>query len=519
MEFGPRALGNRSILGDARSPRLQRELNLRIKYRESFRPFAPAVPREDVAEYFELDGDSPYMLLVAQVRKDRTIPMSPEQMALQGIAKLNVPRSDIPAVTHIDYSARVQTVHPETNPRFYQLLRTFEARTGSSVLVNTSFNVRDKPIVCDPEDAYRCFMNCEMDVLVIGNIVLRKKDQLSPLPQAASNGDTLLPARLLACLKPPGASNDTNLERVAGGFRCPSTGMAMPDIDGIPSLLQSVTTDDAASVTTKIKAFCEEYPFPSYEGVQEYGELVNRGQKNSFAQGLLDAIGHNKLILECGCGTGQMSQFLSLNNNHVLGIDLSLSSLKLAVEHKLRNGLQRSAFTQMNIFDLGIKDDSFDVVLSSGVLHHTKDARRAFAAIMRKAKPGGIAIVGLYNSFGRVPTLIRSKLIGLLGPNIDAVVRNQIRDKRKAEVWVKDQYYNPHETWHSIDEVLGWFAENNIDYLNCYPSIAGSGGDAVDFLSASDPGSKSARLITQLSWLATTSEEGALFIMSGRRRA
>jgi SAM-dependent methyltransferase len=237
-----------------------------------------------------------------------------------------------------------------------------------------------------------------------------------------------------------------------------------------------------------------------------------------LSRGLLDAIGHNKLILECGCGTGQMSQFLSLNNNHVLGIDLSSSSLRLAMEHKVRNGLQRSAFALMNIFDLAVKDDSFDVVLSSGVLHHTKDARRAFASIVRKAKPGGIVIVGLYNTFGRLPTLMRSKLIGVFGANIDSVVRNQIRDKRKAEIWVKDQYYNPHETWHSIDDVIEWFAENNVDYLNCYPPIMGSGGAAADLFSPTGPGSKSSRLLTQLSWLTTTSEEGALFIVSGRRR-
>jgi carbamoyltransferase len=518
MEFGPRALGNRSILGDARSPRLQRELNLRIKYRESFRPFAPAVPREDVADYFEIDSDSPYMLQVAQVRKDRTIAMSADQLALQGIEKLNVPRSDIPAVTHIDYSARVQTVHLETNPRFHRLLREFQARTGSSVLVNTSFNVRDEPVVCSPEDAYRCFMNCEMDVLVIGNFILRKEEQLPPLPSVISQGDNLFPIRLLACLKPPGGSDESSLERISGAFRSPSTGAIMPDVDGIPSLLEGIDKDDSQGVTGKIKAFYEENPFPSYEGVQEHGELVNRGQKNRFARGLLDAIGHNKLILECGCGTGQMSQFLSLNNNHVLGIDLSRSSLRLALEHKVRNGLQRSAFALMNIFDLAIKDDSFDVVLSSGVLHHTKDARRAFASIVRKAKPGGIVIVGLYNTFGRLPTLMRSKLIGVFGANIDSVVRNQIRDKRKAEIWVKDQYYNPHETWHSIDDVIAWFAENNVDYLNCYPSIMGSDGATADLLSPTDPGSKSSRLLTQLSWLTTTSEEGALFIVSGRRR-
>ena len=203
------------------------------------------------------------------------------------------------------------------------MLREFQARTGSSVLVNTSFNVRDEPIVCSPEDAYRCFMNCEMDVLVIGNFVLRKEDQLPPLPSVVSHGDDLFPPRLLACLKLPGGSNESSLERISGAFRSPTTGAIMPDGDGIPSLLEGIDKDDSKGVTGKIKAFYEENPFPSYEGVQDYGELVNRGQKNRFVRGLLDAIGHNKLILECGCGTGQMSQFLSLNNNHVLGIDLS----------------------------------------------------------------------------------------------------------------------------------------------------------------------------------------------------
>ena len=177
MEFGPRALGNRSILGDARSSRMQRLLNLKIKYRESFRPFAPAVRRADVAEYFDLEADSPYMLLVASVKKElwRDLPAGDE--ALSGIDKLHVVRSDIPAVTHVDYSARVQTVHADTNPRFHRLLETFKRQTGCAVLVNTSFNVRDEPIVCTPEDAYRCFMGTEMDMLVLGNAILKKDAQ------------------------------------------------------------------------------------------------------------------------------------------------------------------------------------------------------------------------------------------------------------------------------------------------------------------------------------------------------
>ncbi|MGE0876759.1 MAG: carbamoyltransferase, partial [Burkholderiales bacterium] len=177
MEFGPRALGGRSILGDPRSPTMQKLLNLKVKYRESFRPFAPSVLREDVAAWFELDGDSPYMLLVADVVKGRRREMTDAEKALFGIDKLNVPRSDIPAVTHVDYSARVQTVHADTNPRYHELISRFKARTGCPVVVNTSFNVRGEPIVCTPEDAFRCFMGSEIEVLVVENCFLRKEDQ------------------------------------------------------------------------------------------------------------------------------------------------------------------------------------------------------------------------------------------------------------------------------------------------------------------------------------------------------
>jgi carbamoyltransferase len=177
MEFGPRALGARSILGDARSTTMQSVLNLKVKYRESFRPFAPSVLREDVAEWFDLDEDSPYMLLVADVAKQHRREMSPEEQALFGIDKLNVPRSAIPAVTHVDYSARIQTVHQDTNPRYHALLSRFKARTGCPVIVNTSFNVRGEPIVGTPEDAFRCFMGTEIEVLAIGNCYLRKEEQ------------------------------------------------------------------------------------------------------------------------------------------------------------------------------------------------------------------------------------------------------------------------------------------------------------------------------------------------------
>jgi carbamoyltransferase len=177
MEFGPRALGGRSILGDARSPKMQSVMNLKIKFRESFRPFAPAVLREQVADWFALDADSPYMLLVADVRSDRRLPIPPEARSLWGIEQLNVPRSTIPAVTHVDYSARIQTVRRETNPLYYDIIDAFNRRTGCPVIVNTSFNVRGEPIVCTPEDAYRCFMRTNMDVLVLENFILLKTEQ------------------------------------------------------------------------------------------------------------------------------------------------------------------------------------------------------------------------------------------------------------------------------------------------------------------------------------------------------
>lgn len=191
MEFGPRALGGRSILGDARSPKMQSLLNLKVKYRESFRPFAPSVLREDLEEWFELDVDSPYMLMVADVVKSRRREMSQDECQLFGIEKLNVNRSDIPAATHVDYSARIQTVHENTNPHYYKLINAFKKLTGCPVIINTSFNVRGEPIVCTPEDAFRCFMGTEIEAMAVGNCFLYKSDQDPSLKISYENSFTL----------------------------------------------------------------------------------------------------------------------------------------------------------------------------------------------------------------------------------------------------------------------------------------------------------------------------------------
>lgn len=181
MEFGPRALGGRSIIADPRSPNMQKLLNLKVKYRESFRPFAPSVLREDVSQWFDIEDDSPYMLLVADLVESKQRVMTPEEYALFGIDKLNIPRSDIPAVTHVDYSARLQTVHEETNPRYYGLIKRFKEITGCPVIVNTSFNVRGEPIICTPEDAFKCFMGTDLDILVVGNVIMDKTLQSQAL--------------------------------------------------------------------------------------------------------------------------------------------------------------------------------------------------------------------------------------------------------------------------------------------------------------------------------------------------
>jgi len=342
---------------------------------------------------------------------------------------------------------------------------------------------------------------------------------MAPLRQTRAASMPLFSPRILPCLKEPGGSDESGLEMVENGLRGTVTGKLYEHIHGVPSLYQP-PPGEGEDVTARVRSFYEENPFPSYEGLEEFGELVNKGGHNPFSAQLLKAVGYNKTVLECGCGTGQLSHFLQLNNNHVLGIDMCLASLALAMEHKLRNELPRSAFAQMNIFDLAIKDNSFDVVISHGVLHHTFDARRAFGQIVRKVKPGGVVMVGLYNRPARLPTWIRSKLIGLLGNRIDYVVRNRIQDDRKADIWIKDQYYNPHETWHSVGEVLDWFDANDVEYLNCSPAILGTDGEEAPGLFAkTSPGTAYQRMVTQTSWLGTIAREGALFDMIGRKRS
>ena len=323
--------------------------------------------------------------------------------------------------------------------------------------------------------------------------------------------------KILKCLKDPKEDENTDLVLEGNQFRCLQTGNTYPIEDEIPRLYVPETRE-GENITSQIKSFYETNPFPDYNGLEEFGELVNKGYTNKFTRNLLKSIGYNKLILECGCGTGQMTHFLQLNNNSTLGVDLSLSSLALAIEHKRRNNLKRAHFCQMNLFRLGIKDESFDVVISHGVLHHTYNAKLAFSRIARKAKPGAIVILGLYNSYARIPTWIRSKLIKRFGPNIDKVYRSKKKNQKTANTWIQDQYFNPHETWHSIQETMRWFDENGIEFLNCYPSILRTSGESSENLfSQSTTGGSWEQVLTQLSWIWKTSYEGGLFDLIGRK--
>jgi len=273
-------------------------------------------------------------------------------------------------------------------------------------------------------------------------------------------------------------------------------------------------------VTSRVKAFYEDITFPNYDGLEGFGDIVRKGAANSFSSALLNAIGFNKLVLEIGCGTGQLSHYLQLNNNEVLGVDLSVSSLSLAIKHKLENDLHRSSFVQMDVFDLAIKDASFDAVVCNGVLHHTPNPRRAFTEIVRTVKPGGLVVVGLYNRFARIPFKLRSLLFRLVRRQHKDVVSRRSNDPRKVSTWIRDQYFNPHETLHTLDEVLRWFREERIEFVNCIPAVIGTSGEGRgDPFAPSDTGNRFLRLVSQLGWIGTIGREGGLFVVVGRRRS
>jgi carbamoyltransferase len=521
-EYGPRALGARSIVADPRNTGVQSELNVKIKFRESFRPFAPCVLREHGHEWFDMrpGEDSPYMLLVAPVRdKHRRSLSTEEQSRLQSdpdlSRRVNVPRSDVPAITHVDYSARIQTVD-DRHGRFQRLMKAFYDRTGCPIVVNTSFNLSWEPIVLTPAEAYHTFMQSEMDELVLETCVLRKERQPLGLDTSASasssNGKGDSPWADPASGEPLYISGEE--------IKTPSGRACYPVTEGIPRLF-ALEHDTGEDVTEVVQRFYEKTPFPNYDDVDSRRALVEKARAGIFARLLGEQIPYDARVLEVGCGTGQLTNFLSIAHRSVLGIDACLNSLRLAQQFKTAQGIERATFAQMNLFRPALKDSFFDVVISNGVLHHTSDARRAFARVSRLVKPGGYFVVGLYSKYSRQVHYARRGIFRLTGisPALMDPHFAKIRGEGKREAWLRDQYLHPHETSHTLDEVLGWVEENDLEFVNSIPKpeLVPALLPSERLFDSRSTGTGMSRFLSQLADVKSGYREGGFFIVICRR--
>jgi SAM-dependent methyltransferase len=523
MEFGPRALGARSILGDPRSPRMQATMNVKIKFRESFRPFAPCVLREHVHEWFAMrpNEDSPYMLQVAPVLEEHRVAENVAETDVQNDPDLrrrvNAVRSTVPAITHVDYSARIQTID-EQHGRFRRLLQAFHSKTGCPILVNTSFNLSWEPIVMRPEEAYHTFMQSEMDVLVLEDCVLHKETQPLGLqcvtPAAGAVEDSTHPWQDPASgealvVTPSFAENRETRNRY-------------PVEEGIPRLFvaDDGSTDD---VTEIVKRFYEKTPFPNYDDVDSQRALLDKARAGRFARLLNEQIPYSASVLEVGCGTGQLTNFLSIAHRSVLGIDVCLNSLRLAQQFKETHGIERATFAQMNLFRPALRRRFFDVVITNGVLHHTGDCRLAFQRVGELVRPGGFFVVGLYSAYSRQLHYARRALFrwtGVTSTWLDPHF-GRVSAEAKREAWFQDQYCHPHETSHTLDELLRWLDEDGFAFVNAIPKPrGGSELEAGERLfERHDAGTALSRVLSQLASLGSGYREGGFFVVIGQRRS
>jgi carbamoyltransferase len=533
MEFGPRALGSRSIIGDARSPAMQRIINMKVKFREGFRPFAPAVLNEHVGEYFDLGGkqDSPYMLLVGPVNEKQRKPVDPGLADARGIDKLKQVRSQVPAITHVDYSARVQSVDPSRHGRYRKLIEKFHRKTACPVVVNTSFNLGWEPIVCTPADAYRTFMSCDLDLLVLGRHVIRKVDQpvtVSHGPAddvagekgapalAGQKGDWLDELLVSPC-------HHARLRSEPAQRVCTECGQVFPIDQGIARMYHPhEKIDDPRDVTEQVKAFYEQTPFPNYNDHDSLRSLIDKARSGRYAKTLDETIRYNTSVLEVGCGTGQLSNFLGISHRRVVGADLCLNSLRLGEAFRAEHGLDRVRFVQMNLFRPCFADHRFDVVLCNGVLHHTADPRGGFEGLVRLVKPGGHIVVGLYNRYGRLATDARRHLFRLTGGRmkwIDPILRHTGLSEGRRKAWFADQYRHPHESKHTIDEVLNWFDAMGVEFVRGVPGVLPDGPAfaAGDLFSPQPRGSRLDHALVQAKEIIAGNREGGFFLMIGRK--
>jgi carbamoyltransferase len=522
MEFGPRALGSRSLLGDPRNPEMQTVMNVKVKFREGFRPFAPAVLAERAHEFFDVqpNRESPYMLLVAPVREEKRRPLTSEDEMRQGIDKLKTQRSVVPAITHVDYSARIQTVDRERHGLYYDVLESFYRKTGCPVIVNTSFNLGWDPIVCTPQDAYKTFMASDIDVLCLGHFVLTKSSQPAFVPSSAADDPDALLADVWCS---PNAQADLRVEQ--DHLVCTNSGQTFPVCDGIPQLFWPHDSIASANdVTEIVKAFYEETPFPNYDDHDSVRSLIEKSRRGQYARVLDDSIPYNSTILEVGCGTGQLANFLGISCRQVIGTDMCLNSLRLAEQFRREHGLNRVRFVQMNLFKPCFKPEQFDVVLCNGVLHHTADPWGGFQSIQRLVRPGGHIIVGLYNKYGRLLMDLRRNIFRVTGGRgkwIDAYLRSRQMSTEKRRAWFNDQYRHPHESKHTIGEVLEWFEKSGLEFVRGIPSVTANSNTwgRGNLFEPTDKGTKVDHFLVQAREILTGSREGGFFIMIGKKPA
>ena len=523
MEFGPRALGARSILGDARSPTMQAVINQKVKFREGFRPFAPIVLAEHAAEYFALEPDqaSPYMLLVAPVREAKRLPVPAELADDEGLDRLQQVRSVIPAVTHVDDSARIQTVDRHRHGRLHSLMRRFHERTGCPVMVNTSFNLGWDPIVRTPQDAYRTFMSSEIDVLCMGNCLLSKSTQPATVRTGSDGAGDAFDEVLGELLASPCCGGD--LVRREARLSCTACGHAFEITDGIPQLFwPHGRIDEASDVTRQVKAFYEETPFPNYEDHDSLGSLIDKSRSGLYARRLDETLPYNGTVLDAGCGTGQLANFLGIACRRSIGSDLCLNSLRLGEAFRAEHGLERVRFLQMNLFRPALRPGTFDAVLSNGVLHHTSDPFGGLASLAALVKPGGHFVLGLYNTYGRLFTDLRRQIFRLTGGRgrwIDPILRRGWASHDKREAWFADQYRHPHESKHSFGEVLGWFDAIGLEFVRGIPAMRldDDGLAGSDLFQPQPRGTALERFVAQASEVVAGQKEGGFFIMIGRK--
>lgn len=520
MEFGPRALGCRSIIGDARNPDMQRIMNTKVKFREGFRPFAPIVLRDHVHEYFDMrpNEDSPYMLLVAPVLEEKRRSLPDELAGVKGIEKLKQNRSLIPAITHVDYSARVQTVDAERNRLLHQLMQTFYAKTRCPVMINTSFNLGWDPIVCTPQEAYETFMSCDIDMLVMGHYVLTKRVQPAYVP-ATSEGDDVdfLESIMVSPIHGEGLTFDKDSASGSGSDH------VFKKTDGIWQMFwphDKIT--DSRDVTHRVKEFYEKTPFPNYDDHDSVRSLLDKARRGGYARALDRAIPYNTTVLDVGCGTGQLSNFLGISCRRVIGSDLCLNSLRLGEQFRSAQGLNRVRFVQMNLFRPCFGAEQFDVILCNGVLHHTADPYGGFRSILPMLKPGGYIVVGLYNRYGRLMTDLRRGFFNVTRGRakwVDPILRHYKKSEGQVAAWFQDQYRHPHESKHTVDEVLAWFDEQGLQFIRGVPSVSPIPRAADDggIFEQEPRGSRFGHLLAQIRQIVTGNREGGFYLMVGHK--